>query len=123
MDLVEATKRIEAKRKRQYYDGYRKYWIEHGLCQHCGRQKDDQKYKTCKRCRENSKRYNELYKTVDGVSRKEYVREYARERRERLTAEGLCYVCGKNPVIKGRRICEDCAEKARIYDKKRRART
>lgn len=43
---------------------------------------------------------------------------YARERRERLIAEGLCYECGKVPPIPGRKRCENCVERSnqnRVY--------
>lgn len=105
-------KRLLAKQKHMYYENYRKYWKEHGLCQHCGHVKEDPKYKTCEKCRARNKAYNMRYEEINGVPRKEYIRIYAKERRDRLTAEGLCYVCGKEPPIDGRRICAKCAESA-----------
>ena len=120
MDMEDVQKRLEAKRKRQYYDAYRKYWIAHDLCWHCGREKLDPRYKTCERCRKKSTEYNMKYKEVNGMSRKEYIREYSQKRRERLIAAGLCYVCGKEPPMNGRRWCAKCAADALERQRRRK---
>lgn len=36
-----------------------------------------------------------VFLDVCGVPRKEYIRDYAKKRRDRLISVGLCYVCGK----------------------------
>lgn len=111
-------KRLLAKQKHMYYENYRKYWKEHGLCQHCGHEKENLKYKTCEKCRARSREYNMRYEEIKGISRKEYIKIYAKERRDRLTAEGLCYVCGKEPPMAGRRLCAKCATDA--FERQRR---
>lgn len=42
---------------------------------------------------------------------------YNRERRDRLTAEGICYICGRRQVMPGKRSCRECRQK--ISDKRR----
>lgn len=117
--MDDVQKRLEAKRKHMYYEAYREYWMAHGLCCHCGREKQDPRYKTCERCRKKSIEYNMKYKDVGGIPRKEYIKDYAKKRRDRLISEGLCYVCGKEPPIPGRRWCAKCAERALAYQRKK----
>lgn len=105
-------KRILAKQRHAYYENYREYWKANGLCQHCGHVKEDARYKTCEKCRRHSREANEKYSEISGMPRRDYVRIFAKNRRDRLTSEGLCYVCGKAPVMPGTRWCEKCSADA-----------
>lgn len=105
-------KRLLAKQRHAYYENYRELWKANGLCQHCGHVKEDARYKTCEKCRKRSREANEKYSEISGMPRKDYVRIFAKNRRDRLTAEGLCYVCGKAPVMPGTRWCEKCSADA-----------
>ena len=60
-----------------------------------------------------------VFLDVGGVPRKEYIRDYAKKRRDRLISEGLCYICGKQQTIPGRRLCAKCAERALAYQRKK----
>lgn len=105
-------KRLLAKQRHAYYENYREYWKANGLCQHCGHVKEDARYKTCEKCRRHSREANEKYSEISGMPRRDYVRIFAKNRRDRLTSEGLCYVCGKAPVMPGTRWCEKCSADA-----------
>lgn len=105
-------KRLLAKQRHTYYENYREYWKANGLCQHCGHVKEDARYKTCEKCRRHSREANEKYSEISGMPRRDYVRIFAKNRRDRLTSEGLCYVCGKAPVMPGTRWCEKCSADA-----------
>lgn len=105
-------KRLLAKQRHAYYENYREYWKANGLCQHCGHVKEDARYKTCEKCRRHSREANEKYSKISGMPRRDYVRIFAKNRRDRLTSEGLCYVCGKAPVMPGTRWCEKCSADA-----------
>lgn len=105
-------KRLLAKQRHAYYENYRELWKANGLCQHCGHVKEDARYKTCEKCRKRSREANEKYSEISGMPRRDYVRIFAKNRRDRLTSEGLCYVCGKAPVMPGTRWCEKCSADA-----------
>ena len=60
-----------------------------------------------------------VFLDVGGVPRKEYIMDYAKKRCDRLISDGLCYVCGKQPPIPGRRLCAKFAERALAYQRKK----
>lgn len=69
--------------------------LESGMCPRCG------KYLamnggTCKKCRAYGKRYRDSHR--DSLPRSEW-RDY-----------GVCYICGKNEVIPGKGVCQNCYE-------------
>lgn len=69
--------------------------IEKGLCPKCG------KYKSingglCQRCKAYLKKYRDKKRCdLQRSERPDY---------------GICYICGKNPIMKGKRVCESCYE-------------
>lgn len=69
--------------------------IENGLCPRCGKHQS-QNGGLCQRCRAYLKNYRD--KNRCDLSRSERP-DY-----------GICYICGKNPTIKGKKVCDKCYE-------------
>lgn len=69
--------------------------LESGTCPKCGKQ-PAMNGGECKKCRAYAKKYRESHR--EGLSRFER-RSY-----------GLCYICGKHPVIAGKGVCQYCYE-------------
>lgn len=70
---------------------------EQGICTYCKHEKAEKGKTKCKKClaiirnRRNSKK--------NGIDRSERV------------SYGLCYTCGKNKLMEGKRVCEICYQK------------
>lgn len=69
--------------------------IENGLCPRCGKHQS-QNGGLCQRCRAYLKNYRD--KNRCDLSRSERP-DY-----------GICYICGKNPTMKGKKVCDKCYE-------------
>lgn len=78
---------------------YRNNLIEQGLCPQC-RQPNDRDGYYCSKC---VKKHNDR--------RKEECRFFANH--------GLCRICGKNKQIPGTTYCEECSQRAYVYNKRR----
>lgn len=106
--------------QRDYERRRAKQLDEAGLCVICGKTRQDG-YKTCENCRaraqENSKQRPET--EMQDYRRIEAQRAYRDRRRERLTAQGLCTTCGKQPAIDGLMYCTECREKNRTKKRDR----
>ena len=89
-----SSKRKEADkmRKRKYAEEHRKI----GLCYSCGK-----KYAInggmCQRCRAKAKIYRDSNRC--DISRSE------------RSAYEICYICGSNEIVKGKKVCQSCYEK------------
>lgn len=69
--------------------------IESGMCPTCGKHKT-QDGKLCEWCKSYLKRYRD--KNRCDLSRSE------------RPNYGICYICGKNPIMKDKKVCESCYE-------------
>lgn len=81
------------------YIKYRQSQIEKGLCPQCGKPNDRSKY-YCSEClaKHNQKR---------------------KEDYEFFISHGLCRICGKNKSLPGTTYCEECSQRAYVYNKTR----
>ena len=92
------------------YDWYK----AHGICPKCGRREADQGFVWCVVCRA---KYRALY---NWKSRRSYIenpemyRDFARRRRARYSAAGLCTQCGKRPPREGLQSCQECADQRKL---------
>lgn len=81
------------------YMKYRYGLIEKGLCPQC-RQPNDRDGYYCSEClKKHNDRHKEDYKF--------------------FVENGLCRICGKNKQIPGTTYCEECSQKAYVYNKRR----
>ena len=67
-----------------------------GKCIWCGKSLSDYSTCFCPDCRIKNQKNNEHRKS--DIPRSEW------------PAYGICYRCGKNPVVEGRKLCKECAE-------------
>lgn len=102
-------KSTEAKaHHRQYLRERRAWYKEHGICVCCLTNWAAPGRTQCETC---TKLIGERVEQRDPGRMKR--RAYNRERRERLTARGLCIDCGRRPAIEGQTRCHTCARKKR----------
>ena len=79
-----------------YHKKMRSRRKENGKCVWCGKPLSAYSTCFCPDCRIKNQRNNERRK--NGIPRSEW------------PAYGICYRCGKNPVVEGRKLCKECAE-------------
>lgn len=96
----------------------RKIRRESRVCIICGKQ-DARTLKGYCRCKKCAKRHNEMNKANYSANR-EKAAQYQKARRERLKAEGLCIVCGREKAVDGHSLCQHCLDRLRIGTKLRR---
>lgn len=81
------------------YMKYRNSLSEQGICPQCKKPKDRDRY-YCTECAEkNRQRHKEDY--------------------EFYLSMGLCRICGKNKQLPNATYCEECSQKAYVYNRKR----
>lgn len=107
-----------------YYAQRKKQRMAAGLCTCCGKVAPMEGHRLCEKCLKTKKESVLKPEYAEATARyrateeyKQKMKAYSLERRRRLTAEGLCYICGKRPVAPGKRGCEEC--RARISEKRR----
>lgn len=93
----------------------RQWYRDHGFCPRCLKQVGDGRV-YCKEC---LKKYNDEY---NARYTKEEHREYAKRRREKLAAAGMCIRCGKHKARENRLTCSECARKIMESNQTRRIR-
>ena len=81
---------------------------ENGLCSRCCNVPADKGYKTCWRCRMNSRRVK-TYAMSDEQKRRKA--ELTKARRQKLVEEHICVRCGKRPAREKFKDCGICAAK------------
>lgn len=89
-----------------------------GICVTCGKNKAAKGHFNCPDCLDRFKIYSaERYQT-----HKEEQKELVRKRKERLQAEGKCYICGGEADRGKGKICSKCLPKtnATIYASKKK---
>lgn len=80
--------------------------IEKGLCARCGKPKADDEFKTCEKCR------------IETRNAKRRTRHnYKLEQKKEWISTGRCWLCGK-PVFEHTKLCEMHYEKSLEYAKK-----
>lgn len=106
-----AEKNAEQKRNARKKDGGEKDRIacrkhqeknrkEH-KCVYCGRKlQEDYNYKTCVYCRAKNRKYLEQRRREAGMISWDM-----------RCSSDICFQCGKNPPIEGKRLCKECYEK------------
>ena len=105
---IEKRDRKALENTRRTFPEYNRRNLELGLCPRCGRPKEDETKRNCRRCQDmmnaNSRKY----------ARKKYVRPV------NIDSGNLCHVCHKFPVVDGYNTCEKCLERCRNNAKKLR---
>lgn len=86
----------ERQRKREIHDQRER----DGLCTKCGRPRDDERYKTCSRCRNNDRKH------------------YTDKRRyDRLKQSGMCVDCAERAAEAGHVLCKRCMERRKVNNR------
>ncbi len=98
------------------------YYLERGLCIHCGSRPHTKEKTRCKVCLEKEATYGKEYRSREENKRRKL--EYNRARRKDLRNRGLCVNCGKEKacnrvdflgrVLKNL-LCEKCYLKEKAY--------
>lgn len=91
--------------------------IKQGLCVCCGKSPAQPGRTMCQPCRDHinmmTREQREKKRETEQAERRERKAltkaESAKNRRERLRAEGICIICGRNPAREGYTTCFDCA--------------
>ena len=90
---------VTRKNKMRYYNrSIRSERKENGKCIWCGKHLSTYSSCFCPDCRVKNQRKNERRRS--GIPRSEH------------PLYGICYRCGKNPVISGRKLCHTCYEQS-----------
>ena len=92
------------KESERYYSR-RQYWINTGKCSRCGTPLEDNKYRTCKKCRDHSAMFKQR-------KRKENRTAY-----ERRMESGKCVRCGKQYAEAGMVYCRECLNKHKQWQR------
>ena len=83
------------------------YWYkDHGICPRCKKRLPEPGRVYCKICKKLAKAQHQRR---DPGFKKQY--DYAKKRRDRLKAEGLCTDCGREKAREGFTRCAACAAK------------
>lgn len=109
----------EQKRRDRDVEAFRKHAREYvrqrkaearvnGLCSRCCKEPADKGYKTCWRCRINSRRVKTYAMSDEEKQRKA---ELTKARRQKLVEEHICVRCEKRPARDGYTECALCADK------------
>ncbi len=106
----EAFRKHERERMRQRKAEAR----ANGLCSRCCKEPANKGYKTCWRCRMNSRRVK-TYAMSD--EQRQCKAELTKARRQKRIEEHICVRCGKRPARDGYTECALCADK---YNRRRR---
>lgn len=97
---AEARAKQNAAHREMYH-----WYVEHGICTRCGEQAVPGRT-LCAKCKRKQRKY--LDKADPDRSKH---RQYNRDRRARLKAEGKCTWCGKADAIEGQTLCPQCKKK------------
>lgn len=89
------------------------YFRNSGLCTRCGQRKAFGNFKRCELCLEKSTLY------LISHSNPEKQRLYAKQRRSKKKANGICAGCS-NPAVPGRTRCQRHLNLEKMYSRKRR---
>lgn len=81
---------------------------KNGLCSRCCKEPADKGYKTCWRCRMNSRRVKTY---VMSDTQKQRAAELKKARNQRRIEEHICVRCGKRPARERFKDCGICADK------------
>lgn len=102
------------------YKRRREYLKSRRICVQCGKRPAFARYVLCEEC---------LYRMSMAVMRycldpknRAKRAEYNRRRREHLIRQGLCVICGRNPAMPDKHICEQCKARAKAYERRARRR-
>lgn len=91
-DKKKRERNLESEKKRDL-DKY--YWLkEHGICTYCKHEKAVPGKTKCKKC-------------LAKIRAKRQAKRCDIDRSERRSC-GVCYICGKNPVLSGKGVCNEC---------------
>lgn len=85
--------------------------IKQGLCSKCGHEKDTEEFKLCLDCRNYMAEW--FRKTIERD--KDHYYEKQRERKHRRDPKGLCVRCGSRKQAKGRKSCQICLDKEKVF--------
>ena len=92
--------------QRDWYRRKKAQAIASGMCSKCFREPADKGYKTCWRCRANSRKTTRYELSAEQ-------KQKAIDRKKRINAERIaahiCINCGKRPSMKGKQKCKLCA--------------
>lgn len=80
-------------------------WSQYGWCNICGIAVNDGA-NICPTCRERN------------VKQASYMRARLAEKQKEWEAKGLCSVCGKRPVLKGFKVCQQCNDQLNVMREK-----
>ena len=97
----------------------RKIRRESRVCSVCSHQDARTRAGYC-RCKKCAKRHNDMNKANYSANR-EQAAQYQKARRERLKAECLCIVCGRENAVEGHTLCQHCLDRLRIGTQLRRS--
>lgn len=92
----------------EYYRKKRAEAEASGKCTVCFKEPADKGYKTCWRCRANSRRIKPY---VFSDEQKQRNAELRKTRRQKNIEEHICVSCAKRPAMKGNQKCKLCAAK------------
>lgn len=98
------------------YTAMQRSWYKaHKICYYCKTNTLFGDEKICPECaiKKNEGVKQSLEKNYGGA------KNYAKERRERLKEQGICYQCGKNKVIESRVFCQSCLDKHRYKERRK----
>ena len=86
----------DRQRKKEQHDQR----VRDGLCTRCGKPRDDERYKTCSRCRDNDQK-----------------KKRDKRRYEKLKMDGMCVDCAEREAEAGRVLCKQCMNKRKIHNR------
>ena len=102
--VIEGRTRCEvcAEKERQCKKRIHDRRVAEGVCVKCGRPRDDERYKTCSRCRNK----DVFYKRNDKV------------RYDQRKESGMCVDCGERAALAGHILCNRCRNKRKVNNRK-----
>lgn len=93
-EMSEEEKEREKQKKRDYMKNLREQKKKNGICIWCNKPVSKYSNMFCIDCRVAASKRNK----GKGIARSERV------------AYGLCYICGKEPIVEGKSVCKNCYE-------------
>lgn len=107
-------------RKRRKEDA--EFYIKHGLCRICGKNKSAPSSTYCEACSARAYEYGRKRYEEDPDYFRRHNRASSKKRYEECKAQGICTRCRKEKAYKGRTQCFKCLEKDALKHKYRKER-